>query len=242
MPQTVFSVDRAQSVIARYRGASASRARYAPFGYSSPRPSQGQSAFSGQWLTPAGEYYLLGNGRRGYGAARARFGQPDVLSPFGAGGLNSYAYCASEPVNRLDPTGQAFTPLVVGSLIGGLANTLVQAASLGSRSAKQTPRAMRLGLRLAALTGLTGVAASALAGAQPDNRPAQQGLTWAGIALGVTSVALRGAVLMPALYQAGLRRVAGRVFGLRRANATDTRSVEAVYEKRSSERLVAARP
>ncbi|RMU75656.1 hypothetical protein ALP24_200133 [Pseudomonas syringae pv. aptata] len=34
-----------------------------------------------------------------------RFNSPDSMSPFGKGGMNAYAYCAGDPVNRSDPTG-----------------------------------------------------------------------------------------------------------------------------------------
>ncbi|MEE4636302.1 RHS repeat-associated core domain-containing protein [Pseudomonas alliivorans] len=36
-----------------------------------------------------------------------RFNQPDNLSPFGRGGLNAYAYCLGDPVNRGDPSGHS---------------------------------------------------------------------------------------------------------------------------------------
>ena len=35
-----------------------------------------------------------------------RFNSPDTLSPFGKGGINAYAYCAGDPVNRSDPSGR----------------------------------------------------------------------------------------------------------------------------------------
>ncbi|MFC9753074.1 RHS repeat-associated core domain-containing protein [Streptomyces sp. NPDC056921] len=35
----------------------------------------------------------------------ARFHSPDSLSPFGDAGLNAYAYCLGDPINRVDPTG-----------------------------------------------------------------------------------------------------------------------------------------
>ncbi|WP_397457346.1 RHS repeat-associated core domain-containing protein, partial [Pseudomonas versuta] len=37
-----------------------------------------------------------------------RFHSRDSLSPFGEGGLNGYAYCAGDPVNRIDPSGHAW--------------------------------------------------------------------------------------------------------------------------------------
>lgn len=49
--------------------------------------------------------YALGNGHRCYCAALMRFFSPDALSPFDQGGVNAYAYCQGDPINRLDPTG-----------------------------------------------------------------------------------------------------------------------------------------
>lgn len=48
---------------------------------------------------------FLGNGYRGYPPAFFRFTVPDSLSPFGAGGVNPYVYCAGDPINRADPSG-----------------------------------------------------------------------------------------------------------------------------------------
>lgn len=54
--------------------------------------------------------YLLGSGYRVYGPTTFRFNSPDSWSPFSNGGINSYAYCASDPVNRKDPTGHMNIP------------------------------------------------------------------------------------------------------------------------------------
>ncbi|KPY35049.1 Uncharacterized protein ALO52_00166 [Pseudomonas syringae pv. primulae] len=45
-----------------------------------------------------------------------RFNGTDDLSPFGKGGLNAYAYCAGDPVNRSDPSGHVN---MVSALKGG---------------------------------------------------------------------------------------------------------------------------
>jgi len=37
-----------------------------------------------------------------------RFNSPDSLSPFGKGGVNAYAYCAGDPVNRADANGHSW--------------------------------------------------------------------------------------------------------------------------------------
>jgi RHS repeat-associated protein len=63
-----------------------------------------QISFAGQALERDG-WYLLGYGYRAYNPSVCRFHSPDSLSPFGDGGLNAYAYCGDDPVNRHDPSG-----------------------------------------------------------------------------------------------------------------------------------------
>ncbi|MFJ4445827.1 RHS repeat-associated core domain-containing protein [Pseudomonas sp. NPDC089422] len=50
--------------------------------------------------------YQLGHGHREYDPAIMRFASADGLSPFGKGGINAYAYCENDPVNKSDPSGQ----------------------------------------------------------------------------------------------------------------------------------------
>ncbi|WP_164442425.1 RHS repeat-associated core domain-containing protein, partial [Pseudomonas viridiflava] len=60
--------------------------------------------FTGQQAESITGHYALGKGYRAFNPVLMRFNSPDSLSPFGRGGLNAYAYCAGDPVNRVDPT------------------------------------------------------------------------------------------------------------------------------------------
>ncbi|MDD0975904.1 RHS repeat-associated core domain-containing protein [Pseudomonas fontis] len=62
--------------------------------------------FNGEQPDPITGHYLLGN-YRVYNPVLMRFHSPDNLSPFAAGGLNSYAYCKGDPINFSDPTGHS---------------------------------------------------------------------------------------------------------------------------------------
>jgi RHS repeat-associated protein len=72
--------------------------------------------FNGERPDPVTGYYLLGNGYRAFNPVLMRFNNPDNLSPFGKGGLNTYAYCAGDPINWADPTGHSLVSQVVKSI------------------------------------------------------------------------------------------------------------------------------
>lgn len=67
-------------------------------------------AFNGQLQNLVPRLYSLGNGTRLYSPLIMRFYSPDRYSPFDAGGLNAYAYCENDPVNKTDPSGHWPTP------------------------------------------------------------------------------------------------------------------------------------
>jgi RHS repeat-associated protein len=76
---------------------------------SSVSSMQSLLAFNGEVRDEASGWYLLGRGYRAYNPSLMRFHSPDSLSPFGAGGVNPYMYCAGDPINFRDPTGHFFS-------------------------------------------------------------------------------------------------------------------------------------
>lgn len=85
--------------------ASLSQLGYSPYGY---HPAlQALHGFNGDRLDPATGCYPLGNGRRSFSTSLMRFISPDSMSPFAEGGLNPYAYCLGDPINRQDPSGKS---------------------------------------------------------------------------------------------------------------------------------------
>ncbi|WP_447803242.1 RHS repeat-associated core domain-containing protein [Pseudomonas serbica] len=85
---------------------------YSPYGHRRPESALlSLLGFNGELPDPVTECYLLGNGYRAFNPVLMRFNSPDSWSPFGRGGLNYYAYCLNDPINRYDSSGH-FSPLV----------------------------------------------------------------------------------------------------------------------------------
>jgi RHS repeat-associated protein len=82
---------------------------YSPYGH---RPAQSGLlsllGFNGERPDSVTGCYLLGNGYRAFNPVLMRFNSPDSWSPFGEGGLNQYAYCMGDPINRMDPSGRSW--------------------------------------------------------------------------------------------------------------------------------------
>lgn len=89
---------------------------YTPYGHHGA-PSDQLIGYTGQPVDPCAGGYLLGNGQRLYRAALMRFCQADSSSPFGAGGINAFSYCAGDPVNKVDPSGHSGVRSFLGGLI-----------------------------------------------------------------------------------------------------------------------------
>ncbi|MEE4666148.1 RHS repeat-associated core domain-containing protein [Pseudomonas alliivorans] len=113
---------------------------YSPYGHRDPDLfGTALPGFTGAQPERVTGHYLLGNGYRAFNPTLMRFNSPDSLSPFGKGGLNAYAYCAGNPVNRIDPTGHmSFSSLgVIAGLI--LTATGVASAVVGGVTKDSNP-------------------------------------------------------------------------------------------------------
>ncbi|WP_438281106.1 RHS repeat-associated core domain-containing protein [Pseudomonas alabamensis] len=80
---------------------------YLAYGFSTTiQTAENLIGFNGEHPHPFTTLYILGP--RAYDTQLMRFISPDSLSPFGDGGINTYAYCSGDPVNRTDPTGHSY--------------------------------------------------------------------------------------------------------------------------------------
>ncbi len=113
--------------------------------------------FNGQLHEPFGAWQALGNGRRIHNPVLMRFHSPDELSPFARGGINAYAYCGCEPVNRTDPSGRVWKMMAIAAIFTGLTGAL--AAAGVAVSTKDDNQRM-----FAVLGIMTGLTVSAIAG------------------------------------------------------------------------------
>jgi RHS repeat-associated protein len=154
---------------------------YSPYG---AQPSSGHPllGFTGQPMDSISGCYHLGNGRRAYNPVLMRFQSPDTLSPFGRGGINSYAYCSGDPVNRIDPRGQWSWPSNIPSwVVSGVSmlSSAVTAIGAAARTARNVINQLinpsgasrpsfktRIGNTSLFYTGVFGVTGTALSGVE----------------------------------------------------------------------------
>ncbi|WP_095051409.1 RHS repeat-associated core domain-containing protein [Pseudomonas sp. Irchel s3b2] len=113
----LLATDQQSSVLSVLTTTGPNPQAYTPYGHR--HPDNGLLSllgFNGELSEPMTGHHLLGNGYRAFNPVLMRFNSPDSWSPFGEGGLNAYAYCVGDPVNRVDPTGH------IGNLFKGVQN------------------------------------------------------------------------------------------------------------------------
>ncbi|MBA1289628.1 RHS repeat-associated core domain-containing protein [Pseudomonas japonica] len=127
----LISTDLLASVSGTFVRKQKARWAYTPFGQGF-NPVRCAIAFTGQRQESHGAY-LLGNGRRLFSPPLMRFTSADNKSPFGKGGINSYCYCAGQPVSHSDPSGEAALAAVFVASTLGAAGLGFAAIALMSR-------------------------------------------------------------------------------------------------------------
>ncbi|MBA1232439.1 RHS repeat-associated core domain-containing protein [Pseudomonas viridiflava] len=104
----LLATDQQRSVLQTVADSKVKSSVYTPYGHHhSESGLPALMGFNGEHCDPVTGHYLLGNGYRAFNPELMRFNSPDSLSPFGKGGVNTYAYCGMDPVNKVDPTGHA---------------------------------------------------------------------------------------------------------------------------------------
>ncbi|PAM85452.1 MULTISPECIES: RHS repeat-associated core domain-containing protein [unclassified Pseudomonas] len=106
---SLLGSDRLGSVLNEFNAAQRRHFAYTAYGHLRPGNTlPSLLGFKGVHPDPLTGCYMLGNGYRMFSPILMRFISPDSLSPFGKGGVNAYAYCGGDPLNRTDPTGHAW--------------------------------------------------------------------------------------------------------------------------------------
>lgn len=189
-------------------GAEAGEDRDSPFGFAGER----RDTLTG-WYIPSGY--------RPYDPIVMGFLSPDSDSPFGQGGLNPYAYCAGDPVNRIDPSGHGWlTWLVAGIGIGlgvvgtiatfGAAAPAFAALAAGGIGALTATGAVAIGAAtLSAVSLGTGIASTVLEATNKDSKAASI-LGWVSLGTGLAELGMTMAPKAAARLSTRLERSAGR--------------------------------
>ena len=108
---TLLATDQQRSVLQTLAGTDTQPMAYTAYGHRSAESGLSSLlGFNGERPDPFTGHYLLGQGNRAFNPVLMRFNSPDELSPFGDGGINAYAYCGGDPVNRYDPSGNIYLP------------------------------------------------------------------------------------------------------------------------------------
>jgi RHS repeat-associated protein len=119
----------------------AATSTYGAYGAHAATAGAARTAYVGEVSEADTGWYFLG--KRAYSPTLRRFLAPDHASPFNHGGINRYAYCGGDPVNRIDPSGRSWLSWLGASV--GLtgrsagANGALSTGSRDMRDAVSTP-------------------------------------------------------------------------------------------------------
>ena len=177
------------------------RARhYETYGGTETLAQSSRTGFSGEVGESELPWYLLGE--RLYVPALRQFLGPDAASPFDAGGLNRYAYCGGDPVNRIDPSGESFLDFlgaalgILGAAIGVAVTGGALLGLIGAAGGLAAAMSSTAGATMAAATVLevTSVVAEVgtMASLAARDQKAAGIFGWVSLGAGVASAGLGG--------------------------------------------------
>ena len=181
--------------------------RYAPHGHRDETSALSMPAFNGEWFDTGSECYLLGCGHhRPYSPTLGMFLAPDTASPFGAGGLNTLAYCAGDPINRSDPSGHFW------KWIGMAVAAVAAIASLGTLAIVGVTASAVIGATL----GVVGLGVE-VASAVVQDETASSVLGFVGLGIGAAGLVAAGPAIVKSAMKLGQKvaRLSRNVSGAR---------------------------
>lgn len=170
---------------------------YGAFGESVAARRAGRVGYTGQVAERETGWYLVGG--RPYNPILRRFLVPDPESPMLDGGLNRYAYCGGDPVNRIDPSGNAWTDWLMAGLAvglsvlgtifsgGALLGTIAAAGSLTGALAAPGIAATAAAATLDVVSTVASI--GSVASMATENQTANSIFGWVGMATGIGSAA-----------------------------------------------------
>ncbi|WP_367346546.1 RHS repeat-associated core domain-containing protein [Stenotrophomonas bentonitica] len=172
---------------------------YSPHGHRDETAARTTPGFNGEWMDVGSGCYLLGPGHhRPYSPTLGMFLAPDSASPFSAGGLNTLAYCAGDPVNFSDPSGHFLKWLVAGigialGVVAVVASFGAASAAVGAIAAGGIAALTKSGAAAIAATTLgtlaVGAEVGALGASEAGDEKAASVLGWVGVGLGIAGAA-----------------------------------------------------
>ena len=163
------------------------------------------------WISPHSQLYHLGNGARSYDPMLQCFLSKDPYSPFSVGGINPYAFCAGDPVNRADHSGYMSASAGIGLGLGIL-GIILGVLTFGLATLAAMTAAGALLLATSTVLGLASSAIGITAAVMEDRDPElARTLGWVSLGLGIAS-AVTG-MIGPAL--ASYAKATGRVITAR---------------------------
>ncbi|KAG0162811.1 hypothetical protein DFQ30_001226, partial [Apophysomyces sp. BC1015] len=145
----------AQGSVVSEAGKSLAAPVYGVYGERRANGAAARTGFAGELREAETGWYWLG--KRLYSPELRRFLSADRESPFGAGGLNRYAYCGGDPINRIDPTGNAWWDWlgVVVGIVGAVVGTVMTGGALAGVVAAAAAGSMAAATSTAATVAMT---------------------------------------------------------------------------------------